>query len=225
MRAADVAVPANRRALVEFPAGRTTVRLPARFVHGAIVVRVQIGDRGVDFALDSGSDSIVIDPGTVADLGLHASGLTSEVIAGRVDSSLVRIPEMKIGELRMHDVVADVLPMPFKPANDVRLAGLLGFDFLDATAVTIDFAAQTVDATAPGSLVADPAASQIPGAIRKRRAGSVAGDRGGHRRPFHDRHRAQQANVILFEHFIRSNQAHDLGFGETRSGRPGCSRR
>lgn len=208
VREADVAIPATHRTLVEFPEGRTTVRLPARFVRGAIVVRVQIGERGLDFILDTGAESIVIDPGIASQLGLRVSGLNSALIGGRVDWSLTRIPEMKIGDLRMHDVAADVLPFAEKPANDVKAAGLLGFDFLDAATVTIDYAKATVDATSPGAFVADPAATLIParfGSEVPEVSLSIGAARGDH---FVLDTGAQDLNIILFQHFVRQNQSH-----------------
>ena len=52
---AELAVPRDRRALVEFPAGVDVVRLPARVVGDRIYVRLQFGRRGLDFLLDSGA--------------------------------------------------------------------------------------------------------------------------------------------------------------------------
>jgi len=50
---ADLNIPPDRRALVEFPAGTKTVDLPVRLVDGGWIVRVNIGGKGYDFLLDS----------------------------------------------------------------------------------------------------------------------------------------------------------------------------
>jgi predicted aspartyl protease len=158
----DVAIPANQRTLVEFPAGHSTVRLPARIVDGAIIVRVQIAGRGIDLVLDSGTSSIVLDRGIASELGVQTVGDHTETVAGNVKSGVAKVPEMKIGELTLHDVAVDSLPFSFAVNPATKAVGLLGFDFLDGAAVTIDYAKGTVDATAPSAFVPDANASDIP---------------------------------------------------------------
>ena len=181
--AADVAIPANRRTLVEFPQGRSTVRLPARMVRGAIVVRVQIGSRGIDFLLDSGADSIVVDAGLAAELGLKAEGQHTTTIAGNVASSTVKIPAMKIGDLTLHDVTVDAIPYGHN----------------------VDYGAETVDATAPNAFVPDPAATEVTARLNlgvpevSLHIGAASGDR------FVLDTGAQRATIVIFQHFVRLN--------------------
>jgi len=203
--AADVAIPANRRTLVEFPQGRSTVRLPARMVRGAIVVRVQIGSRGIDFLLDSGADSIVVDAGLAAELGLKAEGQHTTTIAGNVASSTVKIPAMKIGDLTLHDVTVDAIPYGHNVDADTKVLGLLGFDFFAGAAVTIDYGAETVDATAPNAFVPDPAATEVTARLNlgvpevSLHIGAASGDR------FVLDTGAQRATIVIFQHFVRLN--------------------
>lgn len=203
--AADVAIPANRRTLVEFPKGRSTVRLPARIVHGAIVVRVQIGSRGIDFLLDSGADSIVVDAAVAEELGLKAEGQHTTTIAGNVASSNVRIPEMKIGDLTLHDVTVDAIPYGHNVDPDTKVLGLLGFDFFAGAAVTIDYGAGTVDATAPNAFVPDPGATEVTARLNlgvpevSLHIGTAGGDR------FVLDTGAQRATIVIFQHFVRVN--------------------
>jgi len=107
----DVSIPASRRDLVEFPAGKTSVDLPVRQARGDFIVRVQVGGRGLDFALDTGASGIVIDDDVVRSLGLaHYGSISNAANAGRFASTKAVVPEIGIGELRMHDVVVSTVP-------------------------------------------------------------------------------------------------------------------
>jgi Aspartyl protease len=201
--AADVAIPANRRTLVEFPQGRSTVRLPAQIERGLIVVRAQIAGKSLDFILDSGSDSIALDAEEAERLGLAFSGRGTATVAGSVPERQALIPEMKVGELTMRDIVVDTLPISVDLGDNVRAVGLLGFDFLDGAAVTVDYDNGTVDATAPEAFEPPPSATRIPTGMNygvpevSLALGGLQGDR------FVIDTGAQQATVVLFRHFAR----------------------
>jgi Aspartyl protease len=202
----DVAVPANRRVLVEFPAGRETVRLPARIVRGAIIVRVQIGERGIDFLLDSGASEIVLERAIAAELGLKIEGQHTETNAGDIASGSARVPEMKIGDLTLHDVAINVLPWVENVELGTKASGILGFDFFDGAAITIDYAKGTVDATAPAAFAPEPGAVEIPAHLTSWGLPQVALTIG----PTKGEHfildtGAQLQSIVIFQHFVRLN--------------------
>jgi hypothetical protein len=200
---ADVAIPGNRRTLVEFPAGRSTVRLPAQINRGLIVVRAQIAGQSLDFILDSGSDSITLDAARAERLGLAFSGRGMTTVAGSVPERQAVIPEMDVGELTMRDVVVDTLPISVELDDNVKAVGLLGFDFLDGAAVTVNYDNGTVDATAPDAFAPPPNATRIAAGMNfgvpevSLALGGLQGDR------FVVDTGAQQATVVLFRHFAR----------------------
>ncbi len=142
--AGDVAIPNPRRALVEFPAGVSSVELPARFGPQHVVIRVMIGGRGLDFVLDSGASGITIDSGVARELGLPEFSKRSQVTAGRYATARTIVPEMHIGPLVMHDVAVQEVPQGWNNGGDVKEVGLLGFDFLAELGVTIDYENQRV---------------------------------------------------------------------------------
>jgi len=135
----DVAIPNPRRALVEFPAGVSSVEVPAKFGAQHVVVRVMIGDRGLDFVLDSGASGITIDSSVARELGLPEFNKRSQVTAGRYTTARTIVPEMRIGPLTMHDVAVQEVPQGWNAGGDVKEVGLLGFDFLAELGVTIDY--------------------------------------------------------------------------------------
>jgi hypothetical protein len=159
-----VAVPKDRRMLVEFPAGSDVVRLPARVVNNRIYVRLDIAGRGLDFLLDSGSSTINIDAAVARELGLEILGRSAQTVAGTYASGRVVVPAVGIGALAMHDVVMHTVPID-QHEKTVRVVGLLGFDFFDAVGLKIDYAGGTVDAYRPGTIVPPPNAVPLEVAL------------------------------------------------------------
>jgi len=158
---AEVSVPHDRRALVEFPEGTDSVRLPARVENNRIYVRLDIAGRGLDFLLDTGASSVTIDQTVARELKLPVYGRTTQTVAGSFATGRVVAPTIAIGNLTMHDVVLRTVPLSANETRDIRVVGLLGFDFIDAVALRIDYAAGTVDAVRPGSLAAPPGATPL----------------------------------------------------------------
>ncbi len=159
-----VAVPKDRRELVEFPAGTETVRLPAHIVNNRIYVRLDIAGRGLDFLLDSGSSTINIDAEVAHDLGLEIQGHAAQTVAGTYATGRVVVPSVGIGPLAMHDVVMHTVPID-QHEKTVRVVGLLGFDFFDAVGLKIDYAGGTVDAYRSGTIVPPPNAVPLEVAL------------------------------------------------------------
>jgi hypothetical protein len=152
----DVAIPAADRALADFPAAAQSVRLPARIENGRVYVRLSIGGRALDFLLDSGASNITLDAAVARSLGLTGFGRSSETVAGTFPTQRVIVPLASLGPLALHDVVMRTAPIAENEGTRTRVVGLLGFDFLDAVGLKIDYAAGTVDAFRPGTLVPPP---------------------------------------------------------------------
>jgi hypothetical protein len=124
--------------------GDTPIVLPARFTPSGIILRAVVNGRGLDFLLDSGASALFIDPGVAHDLGLTPYGrLSTTVGGGDVDEGRVRIPEMSIGTLALHDVVLFTTPHNVQ-TDGARIIGLIGFDLLASAVTEIDFKAKTV---------------------------------------------------------------------------------
>ena len=154
---ADLAIPPSAPFLT-FPANRESVELPARFEYGEIVVRVTIGDRGLDFALDSGAGGILIDGEVVRQLGLETFAKYSTVAGGRYDTASAIVPEMRVGDLSMHNVAISTIPFGFEygpyAEQRTKLVGLLGYDFIRSVGLIIDYANRRVTAMPADKFVA-----------------------------------------------------------------------
>ncbi|HXW76400.1 MAG TPA: aspartyl protease family protein, partial [Candidatus Eremiobacteraceae bacterium] len=161
----ELAIPRSRSDMV-FPAAASSVRLPARFDDSDIIVRVVINGRGLDFELDSGASSIVVDRDVVRQLGLQTFGESTQSVAGTFDQSSAIVPEMHIGDLTMRNVVVDSLPFNYQEDESTRVVGLLGYDFLASIVAKVDYEHETVDAFDPASF-AQPSGQlfQLPMAL------------------------------------------------------------
>ncbi len=154
----DVEMPASRK-LVEFPdkpasekAGADksgALKLPVRFVNGLAVVRVTVGRGAYDFLLDSGAAGIVVDPGVVEQQGLERYGNRVGSTLGAFPESTTIVGQMSVGPLKLRNVVARVVAVPFHPDERTRIAGLLGFDFFADAVVHFDPERNLVEALAP----------------------------------------------------------------------------
>ncbi|HEX3548772.1 MAG TPA: aspartyl protease family protein [Candidatus Elarobacter sp.] len=163
---AQVAVPSPLRALVTFPAGVTSVDLPAKFGHPHVYVRVMIGDRGLDFVLDTGASGITIDSAVAHELGLPEYGKRSAVTAGRYTTYRTIVPQMRVGGLTMKNVAVQVVPQGWHAEPEVKEVGLLGFDFLAELGVTIDYEHERVTVVSSGAYTPPSGPNTIPLAVR-----------------------------------------------------------
>ncbi len=152
----DVAIPATRRTLIEFPPGVPVVRIPVRFTNGLLVVRVVADGRSFDFLLDSGAAGIVIDPIVAETLNLERYGERIGATMGPFPETTSIVPTLAVGALRMRNVVCRVVPIPFRADEGTRVSGLLGFDFFADAIVHIDPEHGSVE-------VVHPAAFRVPG--------------------------------------------------------------
>ena len=152
----ELAVPADSRPLISPPSAVTQV--PIVLSGDVVVVPVTMGAHTVDFLLDSGASSIILD-GAVADLlGIKQYGrITSETASTYVESDIV-IPRMTIGPLVMSNVHAESLPFTQWTDTGTPVGGLLGYDFIRDVVWHVDYEHGTLEAIAPGSFSPPPGA-------------------------------------------------------------------
>lgn len=134
--ASAFAIPASSRPFTF--ASNTPVEVPSTFTEDGIIVRLNVGGRGLDFVLDSGASGITIDRGTAQSLGLTLHGRNMNTIAGDVEYSQTILPDVSVGVLHAKNLAVDVVPYT-EPVGDMKVVGLLGGDFFASGAVTVDF--------------------------------------------------------------------------------------
>jgi len=157
----DVEMPPSRR-VVEFTVKQTTaVRLPVRFVDGLPVIRVIVGRSAYDFLLDSGASGIYVDPTVVEQQKLERYGEHVGSTLGAFQESTTIVPLVTIGELRMRNLVARVVALPFQLDEHTHISGLLGFDFFADTVVHLDLEHNLAEAVVPDRFRAPADASAL----------------------------------------------------------------
>lgn len=154
VRASDVAIASPRGRFVNFPPGKQRSALPVHAEGDRFYVRLMVGTRGLDFLLDTGAGGITIDENVARELGLSIFGRYSNAEnAGRFRSGRVVVPDVAIGDLTMHNVTMNVVPAIGEASRTVRAVGLLGFDFIGALALELDYQHGAVTAIEPGAFV------------------------------------------------------------------------
>ena len=154
---ASLAIPPDRRTLVEFPSGIDEVHLPASVDGGRIHVTVNVNGYPLTFLLDSGASGIFINPKAAKELGLQSYGSSAMTVAGTFAFTRVIAPTVQVGSLTMHDVVMGTVPLDSWESEKDRVVGLLGYDFIAGTALRITYG--VVDAIRPAVFVPPPLAT------------------------------------------------------------------
>jgi predicted aspartyl protease len=160
--AADVAMPGGSRALIEFPS-TAPVQIPADFRRGAVFVRTSINGHHYGFLLDSGSDGIVVDTDVAHQLGLPlVNRHINDANAKAAETFDAVLPEVKIGSLAMHNIVVSATKLANEREGDVKLAGVLGFDFFATAGITVDYEHQRLTVTPAASYVPPTGSAVVP---------------------------------------------------------------
>jgi len=126
-----------------FTSGAPFEVVPMRFHDNHIFVLVEMGGHQGLWVLDSGASVTCIDEEFAHDLGLETMGELKGVGAGSVVTvSLVELPEYRVGGIEFASqncVSLDIAPL-FEKTGDLRISGILGYDFLSRFVTRVDYA-------------------------------------------------------------------------------------
>ncbi|HTX59549.1 MAG TPA: aspartyl protease family protein [Verrucomicrobiae bacterium] len=137
--------------------GRDSIEIPADFTIEGIIVRMNVGSRGLDLLLDSGASTIALSDEVVRELGLTTHAAETRSMGGLFRTSLTRLSDVSIGPLRARSAVVTALPFDYQIDDTSRAVGLLGCDFFASGAVQVDFRKRrlVVYAKTPPNLIAE----------------------------------------------------------------------
>ena len=94
-----------------FTTGSVTEVVLKRNRSGHYVASGMINGRAVTFLLDTGATDVAVPDGLAADLGLRPGAyITSRTANGVVTARQTTLSEVSIGDIRLHDVRASILP-------------------------------------------------------------------------------------------------------------------
>jgi len=147
--AADPSCPAR----ISFKNGATEVRLPSVAVKDhQILVTVRInGDTGdLRFVFDSGAGRTVLTRAAADHLGLRATEKSSigGVGTGRVEVDVVKNVSLQLGDASLEGVDLNLLD---DIGQDNESVGIIGYDLLCASVVTVDYKKPAVIVSAPSA--------------------------------------------------------------------------
>lgn len=137
-------------------AGRPSVQVPADFTPDGIIVRVTIAGRGLDFELDSGASTLVIDSAVARELGLTISGVRKESFGGQFTSGKTRVADLGLGDLHARNVTLEAISFQRQRGDERKVVGLIGGDFFASQRIEVNFKDQKLTVR-PSSKEAPPA--------------------------------------------------------------------
>jgi hypothetical protein len=120
--------------------------IPSQFVDEDVVLRVTIGGRGLDFELDPSVRYSFIDFDVAQSLDLPTFGQNTRTAKGDNVAYETAIPDAKVGPIALHNFPVFATDVSYAPAYNVKIVGVLGYDFLSQNILRIDYVHQTVEA-------------------------------------------------------------------------------
>ena len=126
------------------------------------VVRLKIGDRGLDFELNSAEPRSFIDRDVAAQMNLPTYGQATRLTTGEPWEYLTRVPDADVGPVHLHDFAMVATTFRFNPSEHTKVVGVLGYDFFATTVVHIDYVNKTVEVIPAKTFGAD---KPVPGGI------------------------------------------------------------
>lgn len=117
-----------------FPPGIPDLTIPARFSStGEIAIRMTVNGRGLDLTLDTGMDRDMLDSSVFTALALH-----------QTDDSTATIDTVRFGGATMRGLAINKGSFFRRDENGNLIVGVLGYDFLKAAVVKIDYDHQQI---------------------------------------------------------------------------------
>jgi predicted aspartyl protease len=115
--------------------------------HLSVFVRINGTKEDLAFIFDTGAGRTILDRRIAGRLGLKATEKSSigGVGKGRVDVDVVKHVSLQLGDLRLNGVDLNLVDDVHEP----NAAGIIGYDLLCATVVTVDYKKPEIVVTAP----------------------------------------------------------------------------
>lgn len=107
--------------------------------HGYTILRLMVGNRGLDFELDSSSPTSYIDRNVAHDLGLPTFGHATNLSNGNALDYDTVLPDAQLGPIHLHNFALTATDMAYQSSESTRVVGVLGYDFLASNVLHIDY--------------------------------------------------------------------------------------
>ena len=146
-----------------FPPKTDHVRLPARFLDGRVVLRVDAGERHFDVQLDTGTTATLLDRKLAGSLALEGDEQIVRTYAGPVSITSANLQTAHIGSLLMRNVETMIAPYHRDLGSNTASVGVIGTSLLNECVLEVDYINETVTAYEPEAY--KPPADAVPLAL------------------------------------------------------------
>lgn len=146
--------PAEQKRDYRFPADKTMVEVPFKFIEQHVYVPLTIGGQTKLWILDSGAEMTVVDEGFAKEVGLKLEGkITGQGATTTVDVAFATLPPFELGGLAFDSqkVAAIDINSMFRRLLGFDVGGILGYDFLSRLVTKVDYAAEKLTFYEPDS--------------------------------------------------------------------------
>ncbi|MBR0714333.1 TIGR02281 family clan AA aspartic protease [Bradyrhizobium liaoningense] len=124
-------------------APRGAIRFRISPTRPLLMVEAEVNGQGpFNFVLDTGASFCVITPKTAAAIGLKPAGKKPTAIGagGRIQASLAKLKNFRLGSHAVRNLGVAIMALDhIEQRLGVEVAGLVGYNFLKAFVVTLDY--------------------------------------------------------------------------------------
>ncbi len=168
LSALDFTAPPTRPNIAFGASGASRVPLHLVGQHIFVDVRVNDRDAGLWF-LDTGAGANCVSKRLAKELALPVVGeVVATGLGGSTSVEYRQVAALDVGEVRLGEHVVVILDLdPIEKAIGTPIGGILGYDFLSRVTFTLDYGAETLALSAPGSFVPDPAGREVALVVNK----------------------------------------------------------
>jgi len=154
-----------------FAGGASEEGVPFEYRHRHLFVPVRLGGAADTklFLVDSGAGMTVVDSTIAAGMKLPFGERIPGLGAGGAASfSMIKVPGLAVDGVEFSEQTAAAYPIAglLEPSEEVRIGGILGYDFLSRFTTTIDYAARRVSFFDPDSFAANGRETVIEAPLR-----------------------------------------------------------
>ena len=153
-------------AVIHFPDGSHEVAVPMHLLANHIHLPVSVnGSTPLEFLLDSGADSSVVETGRAKALGLRMAGALEARGSGpdSVETGIIKNATLSFGGLEMPVPAISAIPLGSLPLREgAPMDGILGYDITSHFVIEIDYEHDVIHFIDPATFQPDPADVPLP---------------------------------------------------------------
>jgi hypothetical protein len=111
-----------------------------------IVIQGSVGPlKGLNFLLDTGANTTVLDPRLAQKLHLDATPTSVAVPSGRAEGGIGAIPSLRFGPIHKDNIRVFIMDLSFlQHALPIQIDGILGLDVLGQSTFVIDYSSRKI---------------------------------------------------------------------------------